>query len=213
MCRQEYKFWEQKNALSAALCETRTKGRLIHHIDHGTWFNPWMASITWIFIWSQNLKKKKALGTQSCGFGKSQLFLNISTDRLSPVGAERNILACSSAVRPLGIRASLPGSSKEVVFYAELWRWKAAELPNGFSCFTWGEECHGDRKWSLWVDRHKVLCSPACSSGRCLGTALDHSFLNFFFNVQWCLEMEMGTYEWEIHKYSHPSIYLNDRRK
>lgn len=157
--------------------------------------------------------KKKALGTQSCGFGKSQLFLNISTDRLSPVGAERNILACSSAVRPLGIRASLPGSSKEVVFYAELWRWKAAELPNGFSCFTWGEECHGDRKWSLWVDRHKVLCSPACSSGRCLGTALDHSLLNFFFNVQWCLEMEMGTYEWEIHKYSHPSIYLNDIRK
>lgn len=69
----------------------------------------------WIFIWSQNLKKK-ALGTQSCGFGKSQLFLNISTDRLSPVGAERNILACSSTVRPLGIRASLPGSSKEVVF-------------------------------------------------------------------------------------------------
>lgn len=65
MCRQEYKFWEQKNALSAALCETRTKGRLIHHIDHGTWFNPWMASITWIFIWSQNLKKKKHLGLKA----------------------------------------------------------------------------------------------------------------------------------------------------
>lgn len=132
---------------------------------------------------------KKALGTQSWDFGRNQLFLNTRTDRLGPVGAERSVLAVS----PLGIQASLPGSSKEVVFDAELWRWKAAETPNGFSCFTWGAECLSDWKWSLWMDRHKVLCSPACSSVRCLGTALDPSFLNFLFYVQWCLEMEMGT--------------------
>lgn len=173
--------------LDSALCEIGTKSTVIYHIDHSTWFNPWITSIMWIFdlkIW------KKALGTQSWGFERSQLFLTTSSDSLGRGRAERNILACFSAVRPLGIQASLPGSSKEVVFYAEGGRQLRSQMA---SVFTWGAECHGDWKWSLWMDRHKVLCSPAYSSVKCLGTALDHSFLNFFFYVQWCSEMEMGT--------------------
>lgn len=68
-----------------------------------------------------------------------------------------SFLACSTSVSPFGIQAFLPGSNKEVVFYAELWRWKAAEIPNSFSGFTQRVEWHSDWKWSLLMDSHKEL--------------------------------------------------------
>lgn len=66
------------------------------------------------------------------------------------------------------------------------------------------------------MDRHKVLCSLAYSSVRYLGTALDRSFLNRIVPFLCAVMLGDGDghmCEWEIHKYPHPSIYLNGRRK
>lgn len=61
MCRQEQKFWEQKRPLSAALCKIGTKSRLIHHIGHSTWLNPWLqlrGSLSDLRIWKTHLGPK-----------------------------------------------------------------------------------------------------------------------------------------------------------